>query len=128
MQPETLEYIKNGMESIGVPYEFMQYGSEISETEFYFSGEYNETGVLTEDGQEETNFILTGTGRCSFLDLENAKKKIKNLFPPIGGNRAILPGGAGVVIMYDSAFPLKSVDAEIKRIQINLTVKEWMVN
>lgn len=96
MQPETLEYIKNGMESIGVPYEFMQYGSEISETEFYFSGEYNETGVLTEDGQEETNFILTGTGRCSFLDLENAKKKIKNLFPLLAETGQSFPVGQGL--------------------------------
>lgn len=32
-----------------------------------------------------------------------------------------------VAVFYDSAFPVPTGDGELKRIQINLSIKEWKV-
>lgn len=77
---------------------------------------------------QETQFILTGTGKGSWSELEKQKEKIKKLFPANGGRRAILDDKSGVAVFYGNAFPVPTGDGFMKRLQINLTVKEWKVN
>ena len=38
---------------------------------------------------------------------------------------AILASGAGVAVFYGNASPVPTGDADLKRIQINLTIKEY---
>lgn len=66
--------------------------------------------------------MLTGTG-TTWIGLENAKEAIERNF----SKTAILPNGNGIAVSYGGALIIPTGDAELKRIQINLTIKEWRV-
>lgn len=67
--------------------------------------------------------MITGTGP-SLLELEQAKNKIMKL----NGKRAILDNGSGVAFFYDGSYAVPIDEPDMKRIQINLIIKEWRVN
>lgn len=119
-----LGILAHELTSIGVPYEFMQWTSAVQYP--YFVGEYTEAPSTTEDGQKETTVLLTGTTRGSWLELEQARKKIEEHFPATYGLRMPTDDG-GVVVSYANSFPVPTTEADLKRIQINLQVKEWKV-
>ncbi len=123
---ETLNAVKGGMEAIGLNYAFMQWEGDIVYP--YFTGEYQETESLTEDGLQESTFILNGWTRGAWLELEQAKEKIENYFNRISGKRVIVEDGSAVAIFYANSLVIPTGDAELKRIEIHLTVKEWKVN
>ena len=124
MSIETLKIISDFMVERNLPYNFMEWEGEILQT--YFVGEYQETPTNTkeEDGYHETAFIINGFTRDSWLSLELAKKKIEISLPKM----AINDDGSTVAIFYENAFLVPTGDAELKRMQINLTIKEWSVN
>ncbi len=130
MSSETLGIISDAMDSLGLDYSFMQRNVADGEKppETYFVGEYQETPSLNENGEQETTFILTGFSRSSWMKLEEAKKKIKKCFPKAEGKIAIAGSGLAVAIFYANSFPVPIEDAELKKIQINLTIKEWSVD
>ena len=119
---DKLKFIKEQMETIGVPYEFGQWSSEIKYP--YWVGEITEEPITTEDGLEPSTMILTGFTRGSYLELETAKETIKKHFHPIHGLRGCDDSGA-TVVFYDGSFFVPTDEADLKRIQINLTIKEW---
>lgn len=125
MTTAVLKFIKDAMDSAGIPYEFMEFTSSITALRSYWVGSYSEVTPIAEDGMQETQFILTGTGKGKWLDLEKEKAKIEQLFPMVGGKTAILDNGSGVAVFYGNAFPVPTGDVLLKRLQINLTVKEW---
>ena len=125
MTTAVMKFISEAMESEGIPYEFMEFTSPIADLQSYWVGEYSEIRPSAEDGMQETQLILTGTGRGSWLNLEKEKVKIEKIFPTIGGRTAILDNGSGVAVFYGNAFPVPTGDGFLKRLQINLTVKEW---
>lgn len=127
MTTAVMKFISEAMESEGIPYEFMEFTSPIADLQSYWVGEYSEILPNTEDGMQETQLVLTGTGRGSWLNLEKEKVKIEKIFPTIGGRTAILDNGSGVAVFYGNAFPVPTGDGFLKRLQINLTVKEWKV-
>ena len=121
MTIETLKYVNQVLSSL-TNYEFGQWTTTPVPYP-YFVGEYNEVGGENEDGQFETTFILTGTTRNSMLELESVKEKIEKAF----NKAAILPNGNGIAVFYMNSFTVPTDNAELKRIQINLQVKEWKV-
>ena len=126
MSKEALKAVSQGMASIGLNYELQQWTAEPAYP--YFVGEYQEVVSFTEDGLQETSFILTGFTRGKYLDLETAKEKIEKKFHPIDGYRAITDTGSAIAIFYASSLAnIPTGDAELKKIQINLTIKEWKV-
>lgn len=127
MTAAVLKFINDAMGSAGIPYEFMEYTSSIDAISVYWVGEYSESPLAAEDGCQETQFILTGTGKGSWLMLEQQKAEIEKLFPTVGGRTAILDNGSGIAVFYENAFPVPTGDGFLKRLQINLTVKEWKV-
>ena len=127
MTTAVLNFISDAMESKGIPYEFMEFTSPIADLQSYWVGEYSEAPPNAEDGMQETQLILTGTGRGSWWNLEKEKAKIEELFPADRGRTAILDNGSGVAVFYGNAFPVPTGDESLKRLQINLTVKEWKV-
>lgn len=118
----VLGIIASELKSIGVPYEFMRWTSAVQYP--YFVGEYTETPTLTEDGKEEGTLILTGYTRGSWFDLEQMKTKIKSHFPNVYGLRKSTDDGA-LVISYRDSMPVDSGEAELKKIQITLDIKQW---
>ena len=125
MTKKGLGYINALMASLNVPYAFGEYKSEpIPET--YWTGEYIESDTLSEDGRDESTFIITGTTKGSMIGLETVKelirKKTKN------GLTAILEGNSGIAVSYSNSTPTPSVEFGVHKLQINLTVTEWSVD
>ena len=118
----VLEVITNELDSIGVPYEFMEWTDAVQYP--YLVGEYSEAPQTSEDGYKESTMILTGTTNRLWLDLERIRAKIERHFPPIYGLRKSTDTGT-VVIFYGNSFPVPTGEANLKRIQINLEIKEW---
>lgn len=131
MTKEVLSIINNAMSFLGLEYGFGEYsGNAEGKIVYpYFVGEYEELEPLTEDGLQETLFMLTGfaRGKGAQLALEDAKSKIEKHFNPVTGRRGITSSGSAVAVFYDRAFPVPKDDAELKSIQINLSIKEWKV-
>lgn len=125
MTIEALGYISDCLESLNIPYEFLEWTGDLSFP--YFIGEYTELTPLYESGLEEGTFMLTGTTNQSKLTLEQFKETIRQFFPA-EGRTEILSNGSGLVVSYDTAFPVPTGEQGLHRIQINLNIKEWKVN
>lgn len=127
MSIAALKVISDGMEALNLAYGFGVYsGNPVVYP--YFVGEYTETEPTTEDGLQETSFLLTGFSRESWLALEQAKEKIENYFNKVSGKTVIADNGSAVAVFYANSLIVPTGDAELKRIQINLAIKEWKVN
>lgn len=127
MTNHGLATIKNAMDELGLEYGLVIY-SKNPIAYPYFVGEYTEADSVYEDGLQESTFMLTGFSRGGdgISVLEKAKTAIANYFTREG--RAFpADDGSISVIMYGNAFPVPKEDAELRSIQINLTVKEWSV-
>lgn len=123
MRSETLKLIHNLLTGIGINYQFMRWESDPVYP--YLVGEYTEEEPQTEDGLRQSVFTLTGFHRGTWLELQIVKNKIEELFDPIYGHRAKLPDGSQVVIFYSRAFGIPIEEMELKRMQIDLIIKEW---
>jgi hypothetical protein len=123
---DALKVISDAMDELGLNYEFMEWSS--APVYPYFVGEYQETEPLYESGLQETTFILNGFSRTKWKTLEDAKALIEKQFDRTSGFIVTAPSGNVVAIFYDSSQSISTGEAELKRIQINLTVKEWKVN
>ena len=127
MSKQVLKIVSDAMESLGLEYGFGEYsGNPIVYP--YFVGEYTETEATTEDGLQESTVLLTGFSRDKWLTLENARESIENYFNRVSGKTVITDSGSGVAIFYAHSMIVPTGDAELKSIQINLSVKEWKVN
>ena len=130
MTKAALKIISDGMESLGIEYGFGEYSTDEDGNVVYpyFVGEYTETEPYTEDGLQEATFLLVGFSRGSWLELENAKEQIETYFNRVSGRTVIADNGAAVAVFYSRSLIVPTGDAELKSIQINLTIKEWKVN
>lgn len=126
MTKAALKIISDAMKSLGLEYDFGEYSGD-TVVYPYFVGEYTETVPFTEDGLQETAFLLTGFSRESWVALENAKEDIEAYFNRVSGKTVIAGNGSAVAVFYDNSLIVPTGDAELKRIQINLTIKEWKV-
>lgn len=123
MSKDALKIISDKLTGAGINYEFGEWTSDVIYP--YFVGEYQESEPMTEDGLIESTFILTGFSRGSWLDLENAKEIIQRLFSNF---TIITESGSGLAIYYAGAMIVPTGDAELKRMEIRLSINEWMVN
>lgn len=119
---EKLKFINEQLDIIGVPYEFGEWTSRVQYP--YFVGEITEEPTEDEDGMEESTMILTGFHRGKLIDLINIKERIKRHFHPVCGLRAETDSGA-IAVFFDGSFVAPSGEADLKKIQINLNIKEW---
>lgn len=120
---DKLKFINEQMsEVLELDYEFMEKTSFIKYP--YYVGEITEEPVTTEDGLEESTLLLTGFHRGNFIDLETDKERIKNHFNPITGLCAKTDSGS-IAVFFDGSFYVPTGEADLKKIQINLKIKEW---
>ena len=129
MSKAARDIISKAMDSMGLAYGFMRYNVAEDEEapETYFVGEYQEVAPSDESGLQETSFLLSGFTRGSWLALEDAKEAISAYFNKVGGKTVIADNGSAVAVFYLNSLVVPTEDAELKRIQINLDVKEWSV-
>ena len=123
MSITALGYIADILSDGDINYEFGQWSSTPVPYP-YWVGEYTESEAINEDGMQETTFILTGTTRVSWYELEQDKEKIEKLFK---NATAILPNNNGIAGWYSDALIVPVDDMELKRMQINLSINEWKV-
>ena len=123
MTKEALKIISDDMERLNINYELGEWTSDVVYP--YFTGEYQEVPTLTEDGLTETQFIFNGFSRGSWIDLVNAKETIENLYNKVSGRLVTADNNTVVAIFYDSSLVIPTGDAELKRIQVNIKIKEW---
>ncbi len=117
---ELLEWIYEWMQELRLSYAFGLWDGKTDKA--YFVGEYDETEPQTEDGLLESTFILNGFTSGSWMELEQAKEKIRSSLP-----QTFIRGGAGMAVLYAGAQIIPLDDMSLKRIQINLTCKKWSV-
>ena len=120
MTLETLSYINNLLTVSGINYSFARWNSEIVNP--YWVGEYSEIDSPNEDGMTESDFILTGTSEDSWVGLQSEKEAIERL---MRNRTTVLDSGIGVSISFERALIVPTESETLKRIQINLSVKEW---
>lgn len=121
---ELLNFVQSEMNTLDIPYEFMEWTSKVKYP--YFVGELSEFEPNSEDGLEEKTLILTGTTENTWLELIEIQEKLKKEYPSDVGKTAILESGSGVAF-YNTASPIPTGDEKLKRLQINITVKLWKV-
>lgn len=126
MTTESMKVIASAMKQLDIPYRFGVWNSV--PPDMYFVGEYQETPSMNEDGMQETTFLLTGFTRGEWGELERAKEKIMSHFSKVGGKSVITASGAAVAVFYSNSLIVPTGDGELKRIQVNLIIKEWSVN
>ena len=119
---DKLGFINEQMDILTVPYEFGEWTSKVKYP--YSVGEIYETPSMTEDGYEESTLILTLFQRGKYIELEEIKEKIKGHFHPIHGLRSTTDSGA-IAVFYGGAFNIPTGETELKKMQINLLIKEW---
>lgn len=129
MSIEVLNLIKKAMEVLELKYGFMEYKADAGEDmpDVYFVGEYQELETVGEAGEEDAVFILTGFSRGKWVWLEEAKEKIKKYFPANIGRMAAVESDSRAAIFYENSLPMPVENEELKKLQINLMVKEWKV-
>lgn len=126
MSKQVLKIISDAMASLAIEYDFGTYKKH-PVVYPYFVGEYQEAEPMTEDGLQESTFLLTGFNRGEWLTLEEAREKIENYFG-FGGKAVITDNGSGVAVFYAGTLIVPTGDAELTKIQVNLRIKEWKVN
>lgn len=122
---EVLNFIESELNKLNIPYEFMTWTAPVSYP--YFVGEFSEFEPTSEDGQEDKTLLLTGTTRNSWLELIEVQEKLKKHFPSVEGKTAKLDSGSAIAVFYSSALPVPTGEEELKRLQINLSIKLWKV-
>ena len=127
MSKQVLKIVSDTMTALGLEYGFGEYsGNPVKYP--YFVGEYTETEMFDESGLQDSTFLLTGFSRGSWLELENAKERIEKQFNRVTGRIGITEIGSAVAVFYSHSLIVPTGDAELKSIQINLSIKEWKVN
>lgn len=129
MTSKPLQIIADAMDALGIEYGFGVYrGNAAGKIVYpYFVGEYTETPPLYENGLQESTVMLTGFHQGTWEQLEAAKAKIENYFNKVSGKTVMADDGSAVIVFYDNALVIPKEDAELKSIQINLSVQEWSV-
>ena len=123
MNTETLSYINTILKESGLHYSFVRWNGELVFP--YWIGEYSGVDSIYEDGMVESDFILTGTTEESWFTLQQEKEKIEKLLDKI---TTILESGIGLSISFERSLIVPTESDTLKRIQINLSVKEWRNN
>ena len=126
MTKNALKIIKKAMDTLGLEYGFMRYNKK-PVVYPYWVGEYQESPPVSESGHSTSTFMVTGFNRGTWEDLETQKERIENYFNKVSGRVVMAEDGSAVAIFYASSLIVPTMDAELKRIQINLDVQEWSV-
>ena len=126
MTKTALKIIGKAMEALGLEYGFMRCNNN-PVVYPYWVGEYQENPSVDESGHSTSTFMLTGHHRGDWADLETQKEKIENYFNKISGKTVMAEDGSAVAVFYSTSLIVPSMDAELKRMQINLDIHEWSV-
>ena len=121
----AMKYVTDLMDSIGIPFAFMQWNDTIPSR--YWVGSCIEPESLTRDenGKQDTTVYLQGyAGKENWMLLFQDKETIEKH----ASQTAILPNGNGIAVSYEGGEIVPVGDSDIVSMKINLEVQEWGVN
>ena len=121
----AMKFITDMMDSIGIPFAFMQWNDEFPSR--YWVGSCIEPESLTreENGKQDTTVILQGyAGKENWMQLFQDKEAIEKH----ASQTAILPNGNGIAVSYEGGDVVPVGDSDLVSMKINLEVQEWRVN
>lgn len=127
MTLQALAYIKGRLTDAGLNYHLGRYDYGNGSPKYpYHVGEYSEDDAVNEDGGQQTTLTIHSwaRGAGAAVALEQDRAKIRSLFPPVGGDRAILDG-SGVVVTYGRSQYIPTGDSELKRLETTIIINEW---
>jgi hypothetical protein len=122
---DKLKFISDQMDAIAVPYAYETWKKKVQYP--YSVGEITEDVPETEDGAETSTMRIDVFHRSpegALLALEQIKEKVKKHFHPIYGLRGQTDSGA-IAVFYGGALNVPTGEADLKRIEITLYIKEW---
>ena len=123
MTRESLAFIASALSKTGIQYAYQRWNGKGAD--MYWIGSYVEQQYLPEDQSQLTLFLLDGfstNGSWSWLEIE--KEVIKALFSDV---RELLTSNSGISVRVESVQTIPTGTADVKRIEIQLLVKEWRV-
>lgn len=126
MTRNALKIINEAMKTLGLEYGFLRYNKTPVVYPFWV-GSYQENPPVSESGHTTSSFTLTGNHRGDWIDLETQKERIESYFNKVSGRTVMAEDGSAVAVFYSHTLIIPSMDAELKRIQINLDIHEWSV-
>lgn len=119
---DVLSTVSGVMAGLGIPYDFEQWHGEVSYP--YWIGHYIAIEPTVESGEEELDFILTGTDSGTWRSLIEQAARIKRAFDPIAGH-IVRTDAEGIAIWWAGEQPVPTNSQDLKRIEITLTIKKW---
>lgn len=119
---EVLNVISQQMESLHLNYEFGRM-TKSPPTYPYWVGDYTQEEPMTEDGLEQATILLMGFSRGNHLALETEKAAINDRFKH--GVTVMTDTGAAVVIFSAGNFNVPLETNDLKKCQVNLSIKIW---
>lgn len=123
MITEVLSSISEELKKLKINYQFGRWQGKVVYP--YFVGEASADEFISENNYQEGTCFINGFTRGAWLDLMSASEQIKKCFADF---RTITESGSGISITVAAFSVVPCEDAELKRIQITLNIKEWSVN
>ena len=115
-----LEILKREMDKLGINYSFMRYVCDIPKYP-YLIGKYSEISYSPEDHQTNGEIEIEGWSRNNLSELLDISKKLKRLFDEF----STVVGNYAIMINYENGEAIDSGEAELYKIVIRLSFKEW---
>lgn len=123
MTRESLAFIASTLFKAGIRYAYQRWNGKGAD--MYWIGSYVEQQYLPEDQSQLTLFLLDGFSTSgSWSRLEAEKETIKASFADV---RELLTSESGISVRVESVQTIPTGTADVKRIEIQLLVKEWRV-
>ena len=119
---EVLSVINTQLTELGLNYEFGEM-TQSPPAYPYWVGEYTEPALSGEDGKAEPVMLLSGFTRGSHHSLETQAELIRNYYKH--GITVLTNDGAAVVVNYAGSLKVPTNELELKKIQVNLSVRLW---
>lgn len=113
-----LEILNREMAAIGINYHLMMATNPVYP---YFTCEPTENDFSFEENKTQGQLLIEGWTRGTWNELFAAKDIIKQHF----ADYRTVENGEAVYINYLSSLPIRSGEAELKKIQIILEFKTW---
>ena len=119
---EVLGVIDTQLAALGLNYEFGEM-TQSPPVYPYWVGEYTEPAPNGEDGKQEPVILLSGFTRGSHISLETQAELIRNYYKH--GITVLTDNGAAVIVNYAGSLQVPTNELELKKIQINLSIRLW---
>lgn len=117
---KILKIINEQMKSLGIEYYYL-YNNAPKVIYPYVTGEFTQSTFSYEDGSNNGDMLLECWNRGSQLSLIYLLQKIKEHFEDL----RVVKDSTVAHISFNSAYPVRTNDAELLKIEIHLDITYW---